>query len=142
MEQDQTLKIRMVNAFQQREGTAKDSNVYRLFNGFYEGLPGVVLDRYGQTLVILDHRELSESQSIIKEIPEWVKNHLHWASSILLKQRNHPDQHMKNGKLLWGEVLDSSIQEFNVKYALDLQINQDASFYPDTRNLRLSLIHI
>ncbi len=140
MEQDQTLKIRMNNAFQQREGTAKECNVYRLFNGFYEGLPGVVLDRYGQTLVILNHREISESQLIIEEISEWVKNHLHWANSILLKQRNHPDQHMKNGKLLWGEVLDSSIQEFNVQYALDLQINQDASFYPDTRNLRRWLL--
>jgi 23S rRNA (cytosine1962-C5)-methyltransferase len=32
--------------------------------------------------------------------------------------------------------LDSKIKEFNTWYALDLMLNQDASFYLDTRNLR------
>jgi len=37
---------------------------------------------------------------------------------------------------LFGTELDSKIKEFNTWYAIDLTLNQDASFYLDTRNLR------
>ncbi len=42
----------------------------------------------------------------------------------------------KRGKLLFGENPDRKIREQGVWYALDLCMNQDASLYLDTRNLR------
>ena len=38
--------------------------------------------------------------------------------------------------LLWGSHLTTKIREHDVRYALDLTLNQDASFYLDTRNVR------
>lgn len=140
MLQDQTLKNLLTHAAQQRTNLGKDTDAYRLFNGFYEGLPGIVLDRYDDTLVILDHRDPSESQTVIDEIGKWAVDHLDWVGSVLLKQRNHPDQRLKNGVLVHGQEIAQSIHEYGVHYALDLQMNQDAGFYQDTRNLRRWLL--
>ena len=43
-------------------------------------------------------------------------------------------------KLIYGKSIASRVHEFGVRYALDLCMNQDASFYLDTRNLRRWLI--
>jgi 23S rRNA (cytosine1962-C5)-methyltransferase len=141
MVQTQDPLMLIENAIRQRNNLLETTNAYRLFNGFYEGMPGIVLDRYDQTLVIFDHRERSEPQTIIQEIGSWAIKHLDWVASVILKQRNHPDQRAKNGLLISGENITSSIHEFDVQYALDLQMNQDAGFYLDTRNLRRWLLN-
>jgi 23S rRNA (cytosine1962-C5)-methyltransferase len=45
----------------------------------------------------------------------------------------------RNGLLTYGKSPDDRILEKGVWYALDLQMNQDASLYLDTRNLRIWL---
>ncbi|HEX7620146.1 MAG TPA: class I SAM-dependent methyltransferase, partial [Anaerolineales bacterium] len=50
--------------------------------------------------------------------------------------RNSPSAEEKRGKLLFGEKPDRKVEENGVWYALDLCMNQDASLYLDTRNLR------
>ena len=47
-----------------------------------------------------------------------------------------PDGGGRRGKLLFGEAPDRKVEENGVWYALDLRMNQDASLYLDTRNLR------
>lgn len=126
---------RMIRAIQQRQ-PANLPEAYRLFNGFYEGLPGLVLDRYGPALVIFEHGQPGEYQNIIQEISRWALENLQGLNAVLLKQRQHSDERAKNGILIRGDRLPESIQEFDVHYALDLQMNQDAGFYLDTRQLR------
>jgi len=55
---------------------------------------------------------------------------------VLLKQRQNPQETLRNGLLISGDHLTEEINEFGITYALDLKMNQDASFYIDTRNLR------
>lgn len=139
MKQVETNITQIVDAIQQRQ-PAKLPEAYRLFNGFYEGLPGLVLDRYGPALVAFEHGQPGEHQNIIQEVSRWVMDNLEGLSAVLLKQRQHPDERMKNGVLISGEALPQTIQEFGVHYALDLQMNQDAGLYLDTRHLRRWLI--
>ncbi len=112
------------------------TDAYRLFNGFYEGYPGLVLDRYGQCLVIFDHNLPTGSEPLFQEITEWALASDLGVDSVLLKQRQSDDTRKKNGILLAGNVLPTTVHESGVTYALDLQMNQDAGFYLDTRSLR------
>ena len=130
----------IIRAIQRRQQCDQITDAYRLFNGFYEGYPGLVLDRYGSTLVIFNHGEPGEAHEIVQEITHWATNQVEWVESVLLKERQHPSQEAKNGLLIAGSRLPERISEFGVRYALDLQMNQDAGFYLDTRNLRQWLI--
>ena len=124
-----------------RNPVQQDTNAYRIFNGFYEGAPGLVLDRYGQALVIMNHAEPGiYDLVVIDEIARWAIANLHGLEAVLYKQRQHPEEGMKQGRLLAGERLPDVITEHGVNYALDLQLHQDASFYLDTRLLRRWLL--
>lgn len=118
----------------------KATQVMRLFNGFYEGFTRLTVDLYANTLVISDYdRELATSSNFIQQITQFYAGSLPGLRSILLKQRYARDDHLRKGKLILGEQLATSVEENGVFYALDLKLNQDSSFYPDTRNLRLWL---
>jgi 23S rRNA (cytosine1962-C5)-methyltransferase len=108
---------------------------FRLFNGFYEGCPDLVLDIYGQTLVVHDYSDQPEAD-IIREITEYTRNALPWLKAGILKTRNSATQAAKNGTLLFGDSPDRKIKEHGLWYAIDLTMNRDASFYLDTSNLR------
>jgi len=127
-------------AIEQRKFFADLTTAFRLFNGFYEGYPGLVIDRYGETLVIFDHGKPGEANDIIQQIGRWAMEALDGITSVLLKQRQGSDAEMVNGILIEGSDVTQSIREFDVSYALDLQLNQDASIYLDTRNLRRWLL--
>lgn len=135
MDQPEPIIHKIIQAVQQRR-TVHLPQAHRLFTGFYEGLPGLVLDRFRSTLVIFDHSPAGELQALIEQISSWAIGHLPGLESVLLKQRQHPDDRMKNGVLIHGSVLPDAIDEYGVNYAVDLQMNQDASFYLDTRELR------
>ena len=113
---------------------------FRLFNGFYEGAPGLVLDRYGSALVILDHTPEAQYGDLAKNISAWALENLAGLEAVLLKQRGGSDEAQKKGQFLAGDHLPDQITEFGVHYALDLQMNQDAGFYLDTRPLRRWLL--
>jgi 23S rRNA (cytosine1962-C5)-methyltransferase len=113
---------------------------FRLFNGFYEGVPGLVIDRYGETLLISDHSQNNQHQALIQQTLDWALEHFDGLKSVLLKQRTASDERLRKGILIHQGNLVDSINEFDVTYALNLQMNQDASFYLDTRNLRRWLL--
>lgn len=130
----------VARAVANRKDLAGPIEAFRLFNGFYEGCPGLVLDRYRSTIVIFDHLQPGSLDTIFPPLKDWLLTHLKGLDSILLKQRQHPDDRMRRGVMLHGNVLPDRISEFGVSYALDLQLNQDASFYLDTRGLRQWLL--
>jgi 23S rRNA (cytosine1962-C5)-methyltransferase len=127
-------------ASKKRNPVQQDTNAYRLFNGFYEGAPGLVLDRYGPALVIMNHAEPGVYDQVIDEIADWVLTHLLGLETVLYKQRQHPEEKVRQGLLLSGNSLPDAVSEHGVNYALDLRLHQDASFYLDTRLLRRWLL--
>jgi 23S rRNA (cytosine1962-C5)-methyltransferase len=110
----------------------------RLFNGFLEGCPDLVVDLYASTLVLHNYAEYpAEGMAIIQEALACLKVRLPWLQAGIFKTRNSPSPEEKRGKILFGERPDRKVQENGIWYALDLSMNQDASLYLDTRNLRL-----
>jgi len=123
-----------------KDPSLSSTNALRLFNGFYEGFPGLTVDKFGGTLVISDHERQAETLNKLHEITaHFLIQSLPIAQSVLLKQRRSQIPEERNGKLILGEKVTTSIEENGVSYALNLRLNQDCSFYPDTRNLRLWL---
>ena len=132
-----TIHLRRCFWFRQQDASLVNCQGYRLFNGFYEGLPGLVIDRYANTLVIKNHSR--QPESLAKQI-EQIAHSLHDTfpeiESLLLKTRHSQDAEERRGQHLKGQHLPMSFTENDVNYSLDLRLNQDDSFYLDTRNLR------
>jgi 23S rRNA (cytosine1962-C5)-methyltransferase len=117
------------------------AQVLRLFNGFYEGCPGLVVDLYGGTLVVGNHAHPSELlENYLAMVFDFYRQALPWLTSGLLKRRHAIVTSQRRGVIAFGDSLTDIITEHGVKYALDLTLNQDSSFYLDTRNLRKYLI--
>ena len=117
---------------------------FRLFNGFTEGYPSLVIDLYASTLVIHNHADdPDEAQPLVRDALEFFRGHRllsSWLRAGIVKTRKAKTQDEKRGKLLFGETPDRKIKEHGVWYSIDLLLNRDASFYLDTRNLRKWLI--
>lgn len=114
------------------------NTAFRLFNGFYEGDPRLVIDIYSQTLVIFNHADNpNDLVGIIQACQAYLLERFPWLQAIVVKPRNAASIEEKRGVLVYGAEPDTRIKENGVWYALDLFINQDTSFYLDTRNLRV-----
>ena len=115
------------------------TNAYRLCHGFSEGLVDICVDRYRTTLVILDYAEGGAARELIDSIANWYVSHAEGIQCVIWKQRRGDTQADKCGVIIFGEQPTTYIVENGVKYAVDLMMNLDASFYLDTRNVRLWL---
>jgi 23S rRNA (cytosine1962-C5)-methyltransferase len=144
---EQALRARSV-LFETPEGKRHEAAL-RLFNGFLEGLPDLVVDLYAQTLVIYDYAGYAagshpedESQPgaagrlTVEEAVRFFTQKLPWIQAVLMKTRNDPDEQSRRGRVVFGERLDRRIRENGIWYAIDLSLNLDASLYLDTRGLR------
>ena len=122
-----------------REGLfdAKHQGALRLFNGFLEGCPELVIDLYGRTAVLQNYAEAPEDcLAMIQAAQTSLQTRLPWLNAGMLKTRNSPKAEEKRGVLLFGEKPDRKVLEQGVWYALDLCMHQDASLYLDTHHLR------
>lgn len=121
--------------------TADPVGAFRLFAGFYEGEPNLVADVYGRTLVLSSYSsDPIKGQALLAEAQTVILQHLPWLTCVLQKQRLSQQEVLRRGQITFGESCESSVLEHGVRYALDLQMNQDASFYLDTRLLRKWLL--
>ena len=112
-------------------------SAFRLFNGFYEGCPDLVLDVYARTLVIHNYADPPEAGIPFVETARiFLRSNLSWVQTMILKTRNSPHPDERCGLVVEGDVPDRKIREYGIWYALDLTMNRDASLYLDTRNLR------
>ena len=120
---------------------AHHESALRLFNGFTEGYPHLVIDLYASTLVIHNYaQDPAQARSAVEEARDLLQNHLSWLRAGIVKIRNSKVPRQRRGQLLFGEKPDTKVREHGVWYSIDLIMNRDASLYLDTRNLRKWLI--
>ena len=112
-------------------------SAFRLFNGFGEGNPNLVIDLYAKTILLHNYAdEPEQTLSLIQEAQGFYQYHLPWLKAGIVKTRNGKSLEEKRGILLFGNQVDRKIKEYAIWYSINLILNQDASFYLDTRNLR------
>ena len=120
---------------------AHHESAFRLFNGFTEGEPDLVVDLYASTLLIHNYADdPAQGRLIAEQAAQFLQDHLSWLRAGIIKTRNSHSQEERRGRLLFGEKPDTKIKEHNIWYSIDLTMNRDASFYLDTRKLRKWLI--
>jgi Predicted SAM-dependent methyltransferases len=108
----------------------------RLFAGFYEGEPRLVADLFGSTLLLSSYCETeAESEELFASARHFYLDSLPWIDGVVKKQRLSKDPALKRGLLVQGKMA-TELSEDGTRYALELRMNQDASFYLDTRLLR------
>jgi 23S rRNA (cytosine1962-C5)-methyltransferase len=113
----------------------------RLFNGFYEGDPNLVADIYARTLLLHNYADdPAQNHETVLEVVKYLQSALDWLRAGIIKTRNGATPEEKRGQLVFGEKPDTQIKEHGARYALDLTMNRDASFYLDTYNLRKWII--
>lgn len=118
--------------FDERHETA-----FRLFNGFTEGEPRLVIDLYGKTAVLHNYADEPRAGFAAVQIAkDFLPARLPWIQAIVVKLRNGSTPETKRGRLEYGTKPDQKIRENGVWYAIDVMLNRDASFYLDTRNVR------
>jgi 23S rRNA (cytosine1962-C5)-methyltransferase len=116
---------------------ARHEVALRLFNGFVEGCADLVIDLYATTAVIHNYADPPENGSALVDAAQHVLlQRLPWLRAILLKIRRGATPEERNGKLVYGTMLDRKVREHGIWYAVELAMNRDASLYLDTRNLR------
>ncbi len=97
----------------------------------------MVLDLYAQTLLIFNHADPPAAlQTLIRQACDLVLRRLPWIKTVMIKTRAADQQQARWGEIVMGGKPDSCIRENDVRYAIDLTLQNDASFYLDTRLLR------
>jgi 23S rRNA (cytosine1962-C5)-methyltransferase len=119
---------------------ARHESAFRLFNGFFEGCPDLVIDLYARTVVLHNYADVpKQAQAMFTEAQEYLRAQLPWVNAVILKTRSAKEAAARNGVILNGEKPDRRVRDpkGGVWYAVELVLNRDASLYLDTRNLRL-----
>ena len=115
----------------------KSQTALRLFAGFYEGCPNLVADLYAHTLVLFDYSNKDQmGETNLKLAQDFYLTQIPWINCVIHKIRHAPDQGRRQGVITYGRDPALNISEHGITYALDLMMNQDASFYLDTRLVR------
>jgi 23S rRNA (cytosine1962-C5)-methyltransferase len=109
----------------------------RLFHGFTEGSPDLVIDLYASTLVFHNYAgDPLQGSAQVRQAQEYLLARYPWLQAGIVKTRSGTSQEERRGQLVFGDRPDRRIQEHGIWYAIDLTMNRDASFYLDPRNLR------
>ena len=116
---------------------ARHEAAFRLFAGFYEGNPQLAVDLYARTLVLHNYTDPpAAGHAGIQAAQDFLLGQLDWVSAVVVKERHAADPDIRKGRLVHGAQPDTRIREHGARYAIDLLMNRDTSFYLDTRNLR------
>ena len=112
----------------------------RLFNGYYEGCPELLVDLYGRTLLLYGYGAPQSARPVLDYAQAELLRRLDWVDCVIQKVRNETEISQRRGTLNYGEQPAQRVKEHGVWYAVELMMNQDASFYLDTRLLRRWLL--
>jgi len=131
-------KNRILHAFQYRQAVVEKTDAYRMIYGESDGIPSLIVDRYGQHLVV---QTLSQGAENLLPIFTEILLHLFRPSSMIL--RNDLSVRELEGlplekKIILGE-LPGKVQVFEgeIQYRTDLWNGQKTGAYLDQRENRL-----
>lgn len=114
-----------------------EHDALRLFNGFLEGDPSLVVDLYGRTAVVQDYATPEGTRKAwIADLRKVLLAAIPRIRTMVVKVRKSSSRSSRNGVLVYGTEMDRWIREHDVRYALDLTMHQDSSYYLDMRHLR------
>ena len=136
---EETLPSLLESSLHKRLPLLEDQNTQslRLFNGFLEGFPYLSVDLYHHTIVLFVNKVLGEeSDLLVQSARDFYLIKFPALKCVVAKRRSSENPMLKQGEVVFGTAPDTQITENGITYALDLLMNQDTSFYPDTRNLR------
>ena len=135
---DQSLwRARLDAAVSFRERLELDATAYRLVNGEADLLPSLVVDRYGDYLVVQ-----ALSQGTNRRLPEIVELLVERVRPAGILARNDPKVRLLEGldrevRLLHGEVPESiPVREGPVKYDVNVWTGQKTGLFLDQRENR------
>src|SRR5258708_1227001 len=99
------LRDLLEGALVARESLFEDNHQtgFRLFNGFSEGQPELVIDLYARTALIHNYASSPvDGEPAVQAAQEFLQTHLPWLECIVLKTRNGRTAQDKQGSLLYG----------------------------------------
>lgn len=116
---------------------ARHEGALRLFNGFAEGFPRLVVDLYGATLVLHNQADPAPAgDAAVAEALAFYQEACPWLTAAVVKARHAASQEERHGRLLLGDRPAAWVRENGVRYALDILGGHDCGLYLDTRGLR------
>jgi 23S rRNA (cytosine1962-C5)-methyltransferase len=132
------FKRRLAAALARREKLLPNSQVYRWVHGEADGLPGLIVDRYGDVVVA---QFLSSGAEFHKDVIAAAL--LELAQASVLYQRSDTDTRELEGlPSVTGEMYGSLpadplvIEENGLRYAVDVRSGHKTGFYLDQRDNR------
>jgi 23S rRNA (cytosine1962-C5)-methyltransferase len=134
---DALIETRIRNALAFREKLAIDASAYRLVHGEADLLPSLIVDRYGEYLVI---QALSQGMDRLTSLVVSTLNEALRPRGILA--RNDPRTRLLEGlerrvDVLAGDVPDSvTVHEQGIEYEVDLRHGQKTGLFLDQRENR------
>jgi 23S rRNA (cytosine1962-C5)-methyltransferase len=135
---DETLvRVRLENAIRFRESLRLDATAYRLVHGEGDLLPSLVVDRYGEYLVVQ-----ALSQGMDRLLPDVTRFLIERLSPAGILARNDPKVRALEGLEQTVEVLHGSVpdvvaaREGPVAYDVDLRKGQKTGLFLDQRENR------
>lgn len=136
-----TRRIERALAIRQRFIETPDTNAYRLINGESDLLPGLVVDRYADYLVVQFHtRGIEAWKKEIVAALERVINPLGIFERSDMEARGIEDLGKTKG-LLSGTIPDLiTIRENGLKFLVDVRGGQKTGFFLDQRDKRKALM--
>ncbi|MEM7537203.1 MAG: class I SAM-dependent methyltransferase [Chloroflexota bacterium] len=124
-------------AFVDESKATNHTNAFRLFNGFLEGCPALVIDLYAKTIVMHNYANPAhEGTPLVGAAQTWLLEKFSWIEAVILKTRHGETEEARRGQFIVGTDCDRWVREHGVRYAIDPLMNRDASLYLDTRTLR------
>ena len=134
---DALIRTRLQNALQFRESLQLDATAWRLVHGEADLLPSLVIDRYGDYLVVQ-----ALSQGMDRLLPQITRHLVELLSPAGILARNDPKVRALEGlpqtvDVLHGEIPDSVVvREGPVEYDVDLRRGQKTGLFLDQRENR------
>jgi 23S rRNA (cytosine1962-C5)-methyltransferase len=131
------VKDRLAAAMAYRDALALDATAYRLVHGEADRLPSLIVDRYGDYLVVQ-----ALSQGIDRRLPEIVAALVELAQPKGILARNDPRVRLLEGleqrvEVLHGEVPDRiDVREGAINYQVDPWRGQKTGLFLDQRENR------
>jgi 23S rRNA (cytosine1962-C5)-methyltransferase len=134
----QVIEENLSNALELRKKIFSPKEGYRLVNGEGDLLPGLVIDRYGPTLVLqIGALGMEKLKNFIIDL---LKKLLPDITSIYEKStspsREEEGLEKKEGLLSGKELSNFEILENGIKFLIDIPISQKTGLYLDHREMR------